>query len=263
MRIALAIALSLALAPAARAEEGGGKVDWEHKVVKCTGSGAANLKDADGNAAVARIGAEKAAKLDALRSCLSTLRGVQLESGRTVGGALDSDRALSGKVQGLVKGFRVVGKPRYYSDGGVEIDVEVPIEGALSDALLPRDLKDPPPAPDAIQIVGGPSSLVVDARGLKVLPAIAPKVMDEKGAVVYGPLMLDENARKVGGGAAYAPDLDAARSAFTERVGKRPWLVKAVRVEGADVVISQSDADQFRGTVPQFLKQGKVVILAN
>ena len=225
MRIPLVVALSLALAPAARAEEGGGKMDWEHKVVKCTGSGAANLKDADGNPAVARIGAEKAAKLDALRNCLSTLRGVQLESGRTVGGALDSDRALSGKVQGLVKGFRVVGKPRYYSDGGVELDVEVPIEGALSDALLPRDPKELPPAPDAMQVVGGPSSLVVDARGLKILPAIAPKVKDEKGAVVYGSLMLDENARKVGGAAAYAPDLDTARAAFTDRVGRRPWLV--------------------------------------
>src|SRR5512139_4309942 len=122
MRIALALAAAAALPLAARA--GGGAVDWQRKVVTCTGSGAANLRDAAGNPAVARVGAEKAAKLDALRSCLETLRGVQLQSGQTVGGALASDAALSGRVEGLVRGFKVVGKPRYFSDGGVEVDVE-------------------------------------------------------------------------------------------------------------------------------------------
>jgi hypothetical protein len=263
MRIPLVVALALALASPARALAEAGKVDWEHKVVRCTGSGAANLKDADGNPAVARIGAEKAAKQDALRNCLAALRGVQLESGKTVGSALDSDAALSGKVQGLVRGFRTVGKPRYFSDGGVEIDVEVPLDGALSDALLPLDPRSPPAAEDPVQTVGGPSSLVVDARGLKLTPALAPRVKDEKGTELYGPTVLDQGGRKQGGGAAYAPDLEAARAAFADRVGRRPWVVKAVRVEGSDVVLSQEDADLFHGQTPPFLKQGKVVILAD
>src|SRR5512138_4013357 len=155
MRIALVLAAAAALPLAARPDAGA--VDWQRKVVRCTGTGAANLRDAAGNPAVARVGAEKAAKLDALRNCMEALKGVQLQSGQTVGGALASDKALSGKVEGLVKGFKVVGKPRYFSDGGVEVDVEVPLEGALSDALLPK-------APD-----GGPTSLVVDARGQKLV----------------------------------------------------------------------------------------------
>ncbi len=267
MRIPVAVALVLAVAVAvaapARAEEG--KVDWEHEVVKCSGSGAANLKDSDGNPAVARIGAEKAARLDALRNCLAALRGVQLESGKTVGSALESDAALSGKVQGLVKGFRQVGKPRYFSDGGVEIDVEVPLDGALSEALLPRDPEHPPAAApeDAPPVVGGPTSLVVDARGLKVVPALAPRVRDEKGKEIYGPTVLDAAGRRQGGGAAYAPDLDAARAAFADRVGKRPLLMKAIQAQGADLVVSAADAELLRGTTPPFLQQGKVVILAD
>src|SRR5512141_361277 len=129
MRFALAVAAAcacVAVPAAARAESG---VDWQRKVVKCTGSGAANLRDASGNPAVARIGAEKAAKLDALRNCMEALKGVQLQSGQTVGGALQSDSSLKGRVEGLVRGFRVVGTPRYFSDGGVEMDVEVPLEG--------------------------------------------------------------------------------------------------------------------------------------
>jgi len=261
MRMPLALAVALAFAPVARAQDA--KVDWERRVVRCTGSGAANLKDADGNPAVARIGAEKAARLDALRGCLAALRGVQVEAGRTVGDVLDSDARLSGEVQGLVRGFRTVGKPRYFSDGGVEVDVEVPLEGALSDALLPRDPKAAVAPEEAVQLVGGPSALVVDARGLKLVPALAPRLKDEQGREVYGPAALDQGARRLGGAAAYAPDLDAARAALGDRVGRRPWLVKAVRAEGPDLVLAQADADQLHGAPPQFLKQGKVVILAD
>ncbi len=262
MRIPLAIVLAQALLalPAARAEEG--KVDWEHKTVKCTGSGAANLKESDGNPAVARIGAERAARLDALRNCLATLRGVQLESGKTVGNALESDAALSGRVQGLVRGFRTVGKPRYYSDGGVEMDVEVPLEGALSEALLPRE--GPSAAAPATPVPsGGPTSLVVDARGQKLTPALAPRVKDDAGHEVYGPGKLSDDGRRAGGAAGYAPDLDAARKSLGDRVGERPLVLKAVRAEGSDVVISAADAALLGGPVPAFLAQGKVVILAD
>src|SRR5512141_800751 len=207
MRFALAVAAAcacVAVPAAARAESG---VDWQRKVGRCSGSGAANLRDAGGNPAVARIGAEKAAKLDALRNCLEAVKGVQLDSGHTVGNALASDQALSGKVQGLVKGFKVVGAPRYFSDGGVEMDVEVPLEGALSDAVLPKPKADEgTPAPKPARGAGGPAgtSLVVDARGQKIVPALAPRILDESGKVIYGPESLGPSGRKAGGAAGYA-----------------------------------------------------------
>lgn len=257
--IAFAIAHALFLASSGRAEEG--RVDWGRKVVTCKGSGAANLKDADGNPAVARIGAEKAAKLDALRNCLAALRGVQLDSGRTVGNALEGDTELRGRVEGLVRGFRVLGKPRYYSDGGAEMDVEVPLEGSLSEALLPSSgaLAGSEPTPQP----GGPTSLVLDARGLKVVPALGPRVRDEGGLEVYGPSQLSEAGRRAGGAAAYAPDLGAARRALGDRVGDRPLILKALRAEGADIVISTSDAAQLAERGKAFLAAGKVVILAD
>jgi hypothetical protein len=178
-----------------------------------------------------------------------------------VGSALQSDSALAGRVQGIVKGFRTVGKPRYYSDGGVEMDVEVPLEGALTDALLPRGAAPPPPDPPPT--VGGPTSLVVDARGLELVPALAPKVKDESGKEIYGPEKLAESGRRAGGAAAYAPDLDSARRTLGDRLGKRPLVFKAVRVDGSDVVISAADAALLPDPTPPFLTQGKVVILAD
>jgi hypothetical protein len=256
MRTALALALAAALPVYAHAEPGA--VDWQKKVVKCTGSGAANLRDAQGNPAVARIGAEKAAKLDAVRNCMETIKGITIQQGQTVGGALGTDKALAGKVQGIVKGYRVVDK-RYFEDGGVELDVEVPMDGVLSETLLPKGEAKAPP------VAGEPAAtcLVVDARGRKVAKALGPRILDESGAEVYGPAMLNEAARRQGGGAMYAKDLDAAKKAQGVRIGDRPISVTAVGADGPDVVISAADGAALKGKNLGFLAEGRVLILTD
>lgn len=253
MRTAFAIALAVAVPLFARAEPGA--VDWEKKVVKCTGAGAANLRDAQGNPAVARIGAEKAAKLDAVRNCMETIKGVTVEKGETVGGALAGDKVLTGKVQGLVKGYKVVDK-RYFEDGGVELDVEVPMSGVLSDMLLPKAAAAPATAGEAAG-----TCLVVDARAHKVGKALAPRILDAAGTELYGPAMLSDAARRLGGGAMYAKDLDAAKKAHGARMGDKPVSVVAVGADGPDVVISVADAAALKGKNLGFLAEGRVVIL--
>lgn len=263
MRTALAIALAVAAPLYARAEPGA--VDWDKKVVKCTGAGAANLRDAQGNPAVARIGAEKTAKLDAIRSCMETVKGITVEKGETVGGALAGDKALSGKVQGIVRGYKVVDK-RYFEDGGVELDVEVPMAG-ISDALLPKEEAKAPAAPaaapPAAAAPGDATSLVIDARGRKIVKALAPRVLDASGAEVYAASMLNDAARRLGGAAMYAKDLDAAKKAHGARIGDKPIQVVAVGADGPDVVISVADAAALKGKNLGFLAEGRVLILAD
>jgi hypothetical protein len=246
MRVVLVLAI-VALPLSVLAEPA--SVDWQKRVVKCTGAGAANLKDAAGNPAVARIGAEKAAKLDALRNCLEAMKGVAITGGQTVGGAIGGDPALRGTVEGAVRGFRPVAT-RYFSDGGVEIDVEVPLD-AVGEAVLPKAAAAPAPA--------GPTSLVVDAAGLKVAPALAPRLLDEAGQELYGPASLGESARR-GGVAAYARGLDSAKRDLGPRLGDKPLVVKALRAQGADLVIAKADAAALAGH-PAFLAEGRVVIL--
>lgn len=256
MRTVFAIALAVVVPIIAHAEPGA--VDWQKKVVKCTGSGAANLRDAQGNPAVARIGAEKAAKLDAVRQCMETIKGVTIEKGETVGGALAGDKTLTGRVQGLVKGYKVVDK-RYFEDGGVELDVEVPMDGVLSDTLLPKAEGAAKAAPAAGDAAG--TCLVIDARGRKLVKALAPRILDQSGAEVYGPSMLSDAARRLGGTAMYAKDLDAAKKANAARIGDKPISITAVGVDGPDVVISVADAAALKGKNLGFLAEGRVVIL--
>src|SRR5262245_10929441 len=71
---ALSAVLCVATGQAARAQDvaqevpGHGKINWTDKTITVTGSGAPNLKAA--NVAVARLGAERAAKMDAFRNIL-------------------------------------------------------------------------------------------------------------------------------------------------------------------------------------------------
>jgi hypothetical protein len=250
MWFALVLAFAALLPVTALAEPGG--VDWQRRVARCTGSGAANLKDAAGHPAVARIGAEKAARLDALRNCLEVMKGVTVSGSQTVGIAAGGDNAIKGSVEGAVKGFRTTAT-RYFSDGGVEIDVEVPLD-AVAEALLPRA----PAGPSA----GGPTSLVIDATGLKVVPALAPRLLDEGGQELYGPGALGEAARRSGGVAAYARSLEAARRDLGARLGDRPLVVKAVRAQGTDLVLAAAAAAPLAAR-PPFLAEGRVVIIAD
>ena len=110
-----------------------GEVLWAKNTIRATGSGAPSLKAA--NVAVARLGAERAAKLDALRNILEATKGVRVSTGKSVAHALEGNQALEAKIAGWVKGFRVI-DTRYYSDGGVDLVVEVEMDGVLFDAFL-------------------------------------------------------------------------------------------------------------------------------
>ncbi|MFP2895305.1 LPP20 family lipoprotein [Corallococcus sp. 4LFB] len=154
-------------APAAGAVRGVGTpgINWEGQVLRATGAGAPDLKAA--NPGQARLGAERAAKQDAFRNLMEQARGIQVSAGRTVGDELARDE-VKGRVEGAIRGYKVLAT-RYFSDSGVEMDVEVPL-AALAAALTPA--QEP-----AIVLNDGAAKytgLVVDARGLGVTPVLAP-----------------------------------------------------------------------------------------
>ena len=60
-----------------------GSINWGKGVVVVTGSGAPSLKAS--NAAVARLGAERAAKMSALRNALEAIKGVRVKESRCSG----------------------------------------------------------------------------------------------------------------------------------------------------------------------------------
>ena len=231
-----------------------GKVDWNNRVVKATGKGAANLRAA--NITVARLGAEKAAKIDAMRNILETLKGVEVTSGESVGGIIESNSSVKAKVQGVLRNFHVVAT-RYFSDGGVEVDVEMKLDGELTSAVMPKKA-----APSGA-CKGGTTGLVVDASGTGVKPALAPRVLDASGKEVVASSMLEPVAASDRGVAAYAKSVDEART--NARVGCAPLIVKASEAKGSDIVLALDVASKVRGAAKDhpFLQEGRIMIVAD
>ena len=263
-RIWLPLVLALGLSTTLRADDGvvqkvgHGEVNWSTNTITATGSGAANFKDA--NVAVARLNAERAAKLDALRNILETIKGVQID-GKKSGADVLSNGQIQAKVMGLAKNFKVV-DTRYYSDGSVDVVVQMPMSGSLTSTLVPKHKKRKLNSAGPENFTG----LVVNAKSLSVTPSMAPRITDEKGKEVYGVSVVQQSAVEKGGIAGYAKNLDTAKG--DNRVGKKPLVVKALGTgdgNSTDLFIANADADKLRDPKQNlgYLTEGKVIIVVD
>lgn len=233
-----------------------GEINWTKKLVNATGSGAAKL---EGSVAQARLMAERAAKLDALRNIVETIQGIQVNASRSAADVM-SNGEVKTRVSGMAQGFKVV-DTKYYSDGSVDVVVQMPIDQNLTNALVekPRQTRKVSEA-GAVTYTG----LVVNARGLGITPSMAPRILDEGGKVVYGTEVVSEKGLQQGGIVGYARSDEQAR----ERAGDKPLVVKALRLADrakTDLVIANGDADKLRGAVSNlsFLSDGRVVLLVD
>lgn len=233
-----------------------GEINWSAKTVTATGSGAAKL---EGSVAQARLMAERAAKLDALRNIVETIQGIQVTATRSAADVM-SNGEIKSRVSGMAQGFKIV-DTKYYSDGSVDVIVQMPIDLNLTNALVEKPAK-----PRKVNEAGAStySGLVVNARGLGLMPSMAPRVLDEAGKEVYGAEVVSEKGLQQGGIAGYAKSEEQAR----ERVGEKPLVMKALRLADrakTDLVISNGDADKLRSTATNlsFLAEGRVVILVD
>jgi hypothetical protein len=278
--VALAVAVSAIGQGAKEAQRPPQGVNWEGQVIRATGAGAPDMKAS--SPAQARLGAERAALLDAFRNLLSQVKGVQVDGTRKMDDVMQANEVRA-RVEGVIKGYKITNK-RYFSDNGVEVDVEVPV-ALLTDILDPDATqllavpakgepkqpekaaektpeKAPEKAPETVAKADEPGTgLVIDARGLKLMPALMPRVLDETGKPLYSVDSLSAEARKTTGVAAYVQTLEEARKSM--KAGDKPLVVKAAKASGADVLLPQDEAKKLISMNPPFFAQGKVVIVFN
>ena len=205
----------------------------------------------------------------ALRNALETIRGIYLNSSTTVQNFMTSNDLVSTRIDGFVKGFQQQGREHYMSDGSVELTMSIPLDGigGIEDMLLAQSVSASPKTE-----IAGPtasketvfSGLVFDCRGLKLKPAISPKIIDESGNEIYGSAFVSKDWAIKYGMVGYSKDIkDAAK---LERLGDKPGLVKAVRASGenlTDIIISNKDAEEIRSAAKnlKFLSECRVVLV--
>jgi len=240
-------------AAAMKTAPGAPGVNWEGQVLRATGAGAPDLKAS--NPGQARLGAERIARLAAAQSLLEQAGRLQISAERTVADAL-SQEDVQKRVDAAVGGYKVVAR-RFFSDGGVEIDVELPL-AALGAALASPSSAEPV---IAINATGAKkyTGLVVDARGLGVKPVLSPRLLDDRGKALYGAAALTSEGRASTGVAAWFQSLDAAKKAAL--VGEKPLVVKATGSKGSDLVLASDGAKALAEVNTRFLAEGRVVIV--
>ncbi len=127
-----------------------GMINWTSGEIFATGIGVPPSQP--GNAAQARAMAERAAFVVALRNLLETVKGVRVDSESVVENMMVKSDVIRTRVDGIVKGARVV-KTSYMSDGSVEVQVAMPLRGALMDALVPESFGRPLDMPQSLKPV--------------------------------------------------------------------------------------------------------------
>lgn len=245
---------------------GTGGIDYSKQILKVKGM--APPQPGAQSTGMSRVQQLRVTKADAYRKALELIKEVQVTSETTVNNFILQSDVIRTKVEGMVRGLKEEGEPKYLSDGTIEQEYSFPLQGNFTglmfDQIVPPGT--PPQSPSVPFGQGGQtfSGLIVDARGLGVKPAMAPKVIDEDGREVYGSAYVNREWAIEQGMAGYSKDVTAAQS--NQRVTATPIIVKGIKTAGqakADIVISNADAGRIRANAENmtFIEKCRVMIV--
>ena len=258
-----------------------GVVDWSRGVIQAKGAAAAgDIADIDKSTRSALLdeAVEKARS-----NMLETVYKVRVDAATLLGEVAAGNETLKNDIVGIIREADVV--EEIQGDWTAEAVVKLPFSGSFSQLVLPGQitrLQTITPMPVEKNNLSGvvPKSnagiaddekpatthtgLVIDAKGLKALPALSPRILDEKGEQVYGASYISREYAVQIGVCGYMKSLDAAVS--HERVAGNPLVVKGLRTNGpalSDIVISDKDALKIRGASENltFLKKCRVIVV--
>jgi len=165
---------------------------------------------------------------------------------------------------------------QYHYDGSVIVWSALKLNGGFSQLILPPEIRHIEPIK---QVLTPPNStkrqrrsrlsniftgMVVDARGIRAVPVMAPRILDENLEEVFGPAYVSREFAVQHGVARYTTDIWRAK--FHERVVDNPLIVKALKVVWpgrCDFIISNADAAKLKSASEhlRFLKECRVIIV--
>jgi len=254
------------------------RVNWEDGYLEVTAGATCNVEKAKSKAQCYSM-ALKTGRHLAMEKLAEIIYGVRIDSDNLFVNEVEEDVKLESSTRGLIKGAREIAlEQTEFDDGSVWVEVTMGLllngDKGLSSVVVPwmerKSMTSPPrlfsagtekPAttPEA-------TGLIVDARGLGLRPAMAPRVVVEgRDEELYGRANIDKSAAIRFGVVGYTDEVEKAK-ALTERVGDKPMVVKAVAVSGAhgaDTVLSAEDAAMVVAAdmKASFLKECRVVFI--
>lgn len=213
----------------------------------------------------------------ALKNMLSVMLKTDIRADLSVGDVAEKNEIMMAQIETLAKSAKVV-RQEYLSDGTVEISLRMDLYGGFSQLVLPEEIKQiepiktvssaasPDPETDAAEGANQEifTGLVVDARGTKIKPCMAPLIVDENGKEVYGAMFVSREFAVQKGMSKYVRDIKAAQA--DNSVATHPLTVKGLKADPripSKIIISNADASKIRSASEHlsFLKKCQVVIV--
>jgi hypothetical protein len=241
-----------------------GRIDWTNRFIEAFGVGRPPADPL--NAAHARAVAEREANGAARKNLMALVKNLRIDSETRVADRVAAKEISGEALETLLREARTVDLS-YGRDEEVQVRVSLRLQGVLADLLLPKDIliittvRQPQEAGQKEEPFSG---LLVDCKGLSLKPGMVPLLVDEDGAVLYGPAFASRDHAVERGLVSYMRNMSSAKS--DPRVGPNPLSVKAVRtVEGrpCDIIISHADAAKLRGLAGNLtlLHQCRVILV--
>jgi hypothetical protein len=227
--------------------------------VRATGSPPAHAD----TPAQGRALAESQAEILARRRLLGLLESIRIDSKSTVKEALEQQGAREELLAAILKEAYLVEKS-VSSDGKVQLTVAIRLNGSFADLVLPKSIIPIDTVEQSHKKEEPFTGLIIDCRGIPLIPAMVPMVVDEDGQVVYGTAHISRDHALEDGVSAYSRGMAKARD--NPRVGAKPLIVKGLRTvkaRSADIVLSNADAGKIKGAGSNlsFLHRGRVLFV--
>ena len=228
-----------------------GQIIWTQNAIVVQGTAVPNLSNPSKSINIIKRETQRAATLDAYRRAAELLTGVMITQETT---GPDRNRVLA-TMQATVQQPQIC-KTKFYSDGGVDMVVMVPLQGDLITALLPSS------GSDVAQAESPHSGLIVDATALPFRPTLAPRLLALDGSVLFSHKNIRRTVIKTRGVVQY---VDRPESIARNRIGNRPFRTKAIQLGHASPsdLILDSRATSILRDQPTFLADANVVILTS
>jgi hypothetical protein len=212
----------------------------------------------------------------AYQNMWEVIEELRINNEQQLGELVNHNQNLRIQLQQLIEKIRAVAE-RDLTSGQPIIKLQLSLKGAFIEALLatqptysvgrrPARFGRPasPPGSNGPLFIREVTGLVIDARGLKVVPAITPQIISAAGQLIYGLKSVNRSYMANQGLLEYLPDMAAAQA--SKRVADNPVLVKALAVDpedGTDLIISNQDAERIMRIAKKhdFLYKCRVIIV--
>ena len=254
-----------------------GNIDWTAGVVEAKGIGAPATYTYNAKPKANREYILSEAINKAGHNLLETMVGLRINSQSRVIDIVENFPSIMTKLRDMAHNAPEIDRLRKYQyDGTVEVWSQMLLSGGFAQLILPPEIRQIEPIKQVLKS-NSPSSvrtrsrsseiftgMVVDARGIQAVPALAPKLLDENKEEVFGPAYVSREFAVQHGMVRYTTDLWKAK--FHPLVSDNPLIVKALKspMPGrCDFVISNADAAKLRSSSEHllFMRECRVVIV--